>query len=42
MIGAGELSHLQQRVDATIDAALAFAQASPWPELRELTSDVYA
>ena len=42
VIGAGELAHLQQRVDATIDAALAFAQASPWPELRELTTDVYA
>jgi TPP-dependent pyruvate/acetoin dehydrogenase alpha subunit len=26
----------------TIAAAHAFAQASPWPDLRELTTDVYA
>ena len=38
----GELAHLEQRVDAVISAALAFAQASPWPEMRELGTDVYA
>jgi len=38
----GELAHLEQRVDAVIGAALAFAQASPWPDMRELTTDVYA
>ena len=38
----GELAHLQQRVGATVDAALAFAQNSPWPDVRELTTDVYA
>jgi len=38
----GELAHLQQRVAAVVDAALAFAQNSPWPDVRELTTDVYA
>ncbi len=38
----GELAHLQQRADAVVDAALAFAQKSPFPDLRELTTDVYA
>jgi TPP-dependent pyruvate/acetoin dehydrogenase alpha subunit len=38
----GELAHLQQRADAVVDAALAFAQNSPWPDVRELTTDVYA
>lgn len=38
----GELAHLQQRADAVVDAAVAFAQNSPWPDVRELTTDVYA
>jgi TPP-dependent pyruvate/acetoin dehydrogenase alpha subunit len=38
----GELAHLQQRADAVVEAALAFAQNSPWPDVRELTTDVYA
>jgi TPP-dependent pyruvate/acetoin dehydrogenase alpha subunit len=38
----GELAHLQQRADAVVDAALAFAQNSPWPDVREVTTDVYA
>ncbi|HSW07453.1 thiamine pyrophosphate-dependent dehydrogenase E1 component subunit alpha [Aquabacterium sp.] len=42
VVASGELSHLQQRVDAAIAAALDFAQHSPWPDLRELTTDVYA
>ena len=42
VLSAGELKHLRQRVDATVDAALAFAQHSPWPDARELTTDVYA
>jgi TPP-dependent pyruvate/acetoin dehydrogenase alpha subunit len=42
VLAHGELAHLQQRVAATVDAALAFAQNSPWPDLRELTTDVYA
>lgn len=41
-IGEGELAHLQQRVQATLDAGLAFAAASPAPDLSELTTDVYA
>jgi TPP-dependent pyruvate/acetoin dehydrogenase alpha subunit len=42
VLGHGEAAHLQQRVDATIGAALSFAQNSPWPDLRELTTDIYA
>ena len=42
MLGDGELAHLQQRVQATIDAGLAFAQNSPFPSINELTTDVYA
>lgn len=38
----GELAHLRQRVAATVEAALAFALNSPWPDARELTTDVYA
>ncbi|HEX6708560.1 MAG TPA: thiamine pyrophosphate-dependent dehydrogenase E1 component subunit alpha [Albitalea sp.] len=38
----GELAHLRQRVSDTVEAALAFAQASAWPDLRELATDVYA
>lgn len=41
-IGDGELAHLRQRVQATLDAGLAFAQASPLPARSELTTDVYA
>jgi acetoin:2,6-dichlorophenolindophenol oxidoreductase subunit alpha len=42
VLTAGERTHLQQRVDAVVNAALAFAQNSPFPDLRELTTDVYA
>jgi pyruvate dehydrogenase E1 component alpha subunit len=42
VIASGELAHLAQRVAATVDAALAFAQNSPWPAPGELTTDVYA
>jgi TPP-dependent pyruvate/acetoin dehydrogenase alpha subunit len=41
-IAGGELAHLQQRVAATVEAAFGYAQNSPWPDLRELTTDVYA
>ena len=41
-IGEGELAYLQQRVQATLDAGLAFAAASPAPDVCELTTDVYA
>ena len=42
VIAPGELAHLAQRVAATVDAALAFAQSSPWPAPGELITDVYA
>ena len=42
VVSPGELLHLQQRVDAAAQAALAFAQQAPWPDTRELTTDVYA
>lgn len=38
----GEIEHMQQRVDATIEAAAVFANGSAWPDPRELTTDVYA
>lgn len=42
VVTGGELAHLRQRVQAVVEAALAFAENSPWPDLRELTTDVYA
>ncbi|MCC6172268.1 MAG: thiamine pyrophosphate-dependent dehydrogenase E1 component subunit alpha [Gammaproteobacteria bacterium] len=36
------LEALRTRCRDTIDAALVFAQASPWPDVAELTHDVYA
>lgn len=42
VVTPGELDHLRDRVDAVIDAATRFAQASPWPDLDTLTTDVYA
>jgi pyruvate dehydrogenase E1 component alpha subunit len=36
------VSALQQRVDQTIAAAVEFATASPFPDVAELTTDVYA
>lgn len=42
VIGRGELAAIEERVAATIDAAAAFAEASPWPDAAELTRDVYA
>ncbi|MDP9044784.1 MAG: thiamine pyrophosphate-dependent dehydrogenase E1 component subunit alpha [Pseudomonadota bacterium] len=42
VVACGELTHLQQRVRAAIAAAAAFAERSPWPDARELTTDVYA
>ena len=42
VIAAGELAQLRQRAEATIDAAVAFAEASPWPDACELATDVYA
>jgi pyruvate dehydrogenase E1 component alpha subunit len=42
IVAPAELEHIRQRVDTVIEAALAFAQASPFPDLRELATDVYA
>jgi len=41
-LGHGEYAHIEQRVAALVEAAFSFAQTSPWPDLRELTTDVYA
>jgi pyruvate dehydrogenase E1 component alpha subunit len=41
-IGQGELAQMQRRCEAAIDAAVAFAQASPWPEATQMITDVYA
>lgn len=42
VLDAAQLAQLRQRTDAAIDAAAAFAQASPWPAASELTTQVYA
>jgi len=42
VISAGEWRAMQDRVHTRVQAALAFAQASPWPDLAELATDVYA
>jgi pyruvate dehydrogenase E1 component alpha subunit len=42
VVAPAELAQLRQRAEATVDAAVAFAEASPWPDVRELATDVYA
>ena len=42
VIAPGELAALRDRVAATVQAALAFAEASPWPDPSERSTDVYA
>ncbi len=42
VIAEGELAALRDRVAATVQAALAFAEASPWPDASERSTDVYA
>lgn len=42
VIAPGELAALHDRVAATVQAALAFAEASPWPDPAERSTDVYA
>ena len=39
---AGDLAGLERRVEQRLDAALAFAEASPWPDPAELETDVFA
>ena len=38
----GDLAGLEARVAARLDAAQAFAEASPYPEVAELLTDVFA
>jgi TPP-dependent pyruvate/acetoin dehydrogenase alpha subunit len=42
LLTAEEVAGIEAQVRSTIDAAVAFASSSPYPELAELTSDVYA
>lgn len=42
VLRSGELAHLEQRVRAQVEAALAYAQADAPTEAHELTHDVYA
>ncbi|UZD55798.1 thiamine pyrophosphate-dependent dehydrogenase E1 component subunit alpha [Caldimonas aquatica] len=42
VLSEGEWAHVRQRVEATLDAAFAFAEASPFPSADELITDVYA
>ncbi|MBS0546022.1 MAG: thiamine pyrophosphate-dependent dehydrogenase E1 component subunit alpha [Proteobacteria bacterium] len=38
----GDLNGIDARVNARIDAAMAFAEASPWPDTSDLLTDIYA
>jgi pyruvate dehydrogenase E1 component alpha subunit len=42
VLARGELAQIEQRVAATVQAALDFARQSPWPSPEQLTTDVYA
>jgi pyruvate dehydrogenase E1 component alpha subunit len=42
VIAPGELAALRDRVAATVQAALAYAETSPWPDVAERCTDVYA
>ena len=42
VLSEGEWADVRQRVEATLDAAFAFAEASPFPSPNELITDVYA
>jgi pyruvate dehydrogenase E1 component alpha subunit len=39
---AAEVAEIEAAVRATMDGAVEFASSSPYPELAELTTDVYA
>lgn len=41
-LSASDIDAMKARTEAAIDAALAFAEGSPFPEAAELTTDVYA
>ena len=42
LLTADDIAQIEARVNSTIEAAATFAGSSPYPELAELTSDVYA
>ena len=42
VLSVADLLQMEQRIGSAIDKALAFANASPFPALSELTNDVYA
>jgi pyruvate dehydrogenase E1 component alpha subunit len=42
LLAPDDITQMRQRADAAIESALAFAAASPFPGLSELTADVYA
>jgi pyruvate dehydrogenase E1 component alpha subunit len=37
-----DIAQIESRVCATMDSAVVFATASPYPEFSELTTDIYA
>jgi pyruvate dehydrogenase E1 component alpha subunit/2-oxoisovalerate dehydrogenase E1 component len=41
LLAAGELEELERSVAAEIEEAVAFAEASPWEPIEDLTKDVY-
>ena len=42
LLSAEEVAQMETRVRSTIEAAVAFAGSSPYPELAELTTEIYA
>ncbi len=42
LLTEAELAGIQSQVQARMEAAVAFASASPWPEAGQLTTEVYA
>jgi pyruvate dehydrogenase E1 component alpha subunit len=42
LLAAGDLRQMAERVRKTVDDALGFATRSPFPDVSELTTDVYA
>ena len=41
LVPAGLRHEIEAEVDAEIEAAVAFAEASPYPDVSELTTDVF-
>jgi TPP-dependent pyruvate/acetoin dehydrogenase alpha subunit len=42
VIGGRELAVIEARIEQRLDAAVAFAKDSPYPDLEQMTTDVYA